>query len=441
MNDFFTPRWEDEPAEPDQTAEPTSGAVWVNGFKYALGADDSVYMHTSNGWAWHSPPGSLAEHNIGPDPDLVQMQREPEAQEQGRSEEQEAEDVTIMEPYLSTHAGEDARQAGTGLSTGFPALDLWHLRWQPGKVYALAARPSEGKTTILVETAMRAVERSDTGTVVFVSYEENRHDLYVRLLQREYAKHERRLPVAGGGTEPWAPSRHDVLRFLATGSLPAAENPTGIAARWVEGLRKAATRLDVFMAAGRLVLVDGDHSGGSVDVLLDKLSRATRARGAPPLLLLLDYFQKIKPPTALRGAPRQQQLQATADRLRSFAKGDGNPAHAVPVIAAAQINREGVEGQPQLHQIREADDLANDCAAVLTLHRPENGNTLHILGAKNRDGERGRTTQLRFFGGCNVIEDVPAGQENETAVAEHTRRTAQARPRGGVVQADTPVPF
>jgi replicative DNA helicase len=318
--------------------------------------------------------------------------------------------------YTLQDARRDASAAGEGLSTGFAQLDAWGLRWNPGKLYAVVGRPGEGKTTLLLEILMRHIEAREAGKVssdrapaVLVTYEENRHDLFLRLLLREIARAGNRTP----------PPRHVAKTWLQTGKIAAADS---MASMWDTLLRDAAERLDAHANAGRLTLVDGDRDGGDVRTLLGGLGAAAQTFGAPPSLVVVDYFQKIKPPQDeyLRTS-RQAQLQEVADELRQYAKGqtgaredDSLTAYAVPVVVGAQVNRETVrvgskdkedERQPELHHIREADDLANDAAGVLTLFRPEPG-TLQVKGVKNRDGERDRIAKFAFDGACSHVGDA-----------------------------------
>ena len=65
----------------------------------------------------------------------------------------------------------------------------------------------------------------------------------------------------------------------------------------------------------------------------------------------------------------------------------------LPVILGAQLNRDAVNGEPQLHQLRETGGLENDSDAVLMLHdvsSMEQPNLLNAYIRKNRDGETGK---------------------------------------------------
>lgn len=342
----------------------------------------------------------------------------------------------LMRPYLLEQARDELRAAGEGLATGYDALERWGLRWRPGKLYAVVGRPSEGKTTVLLDLLMRHVDAraegrapDDRAPAVFVTYEENRHDLYLRLLLREVYRLAREN--AGGAGHPFTLNAHrkDVEEWLKSGAV----RPGATAAAEADLIAEAAARLDAHAAAGRLLLLDGDTRGGDVYALMRNLHRAALDIGRPFSLVVVDYFQKIRPPLELRGATRQVQLQEVADVLRRFAKGkppalegeeeEEGPEvteYATPVVVGAQVNRDSTRAtdgstmQPALHQIREADDLANDAAGVLTLHRPpeeeengkkRDGKVINVQVVKNRDGARGGEFGLDFAGEFNHLTE------------------------------------
>jgi replicative DNA helicase len=277
---------------------------------------------------------------------------------------------SIFDLYRSKEAGEDLQKSGEGFSTGFEFLDRMSFYLVPGKLYAVAARPGSGKTALLLELLLRhaeiragfrdqpedfaPIDAENRAPAVFVSYEEPRSELYVRLLLRVVAEQ-------SDGPPSWwtekTPGRWWARKWLAgTLKVAKAEVSTTFA--------KAAEYLDGLISDGHMALVDGDRDGGDIDLLLAALVRGAAAKGGPPSLVLVDYYQKIRPPESTRASSRQLQLQEVADRLRRFAKGEyaadqQGAAWAVPVVTGAQVNRtasaQGKEDgdPPDLDQIRE----------------------------------------------------------------------------------------
>jgi replicative DNA helicase len=315
-------------------------------------------------------------------------------------------------PYTSDDALQEFEKSGDDVSTGFKALDDQDFLFRPGKLYAVIARPSEGKTTLMLELAMRRVEmlanqEVEGGPVVFVTYEEMRREIYLKMLLREVAKMDTDSSrwVFRKSAEKWLLGDGDAFR--------------------PEALAHAASVLDDHAKAGRLSIVDGDHGNGlDVNSLTEALRDAQTRAGRPPSLVVVDYYQKISPPHEEWGAPRYLQLQAVADRLRRYAKPD-DPEWAVPVLTGAQVSRGGAEdGMPDLAGVREADDLANDAAGVLALHLPREAEgqrsdtrTLKVRIVKNRDGKKDGEVEMRFHGGVSWVREKPS---NGSPVVEQT---------------------
>jgi replicative DNA helicase len=79
---------------------------------------------------------------------------------------------------------------------------------------------------------------------------------------------------------------------------------------------------------------------------------------------------------------------------------------AVPVIVAAQLNRESAtreDKRPQLSDLRDSGAIEQDADVVLMLYRDsyydpsaENDNTVEIIVAKQRQGESNRIVKARF---------------------------------------------
>ncbi len=316
-----------------------------------------------------------------------------------------AEPVNLFLPYTLEHARRDALAAGEGFPTGFAFLEENDFRWRPGKVYVVAGRPGDGKTCLLLELLMRNVEARASrledarGPAVFVTYEESLRDVYLRLVLRERGRIVNR--TADARLEQRA-------RWLARGDSGSASLDKELTA--------AAATVDNYMRRGLLVIVDGDQEGRDALQLLAGLEGSARTTGKVPSLVVVDYYQKVRTTEAMRNATRQEQLQDVADRLRRFAKGEsqdaGNPTRAelaVPVLVAAQVNREPLTSKdqhPELHHIREADDLANDAAGVLTISR-QTDDVLKVKIVKNRDGKRGGPPHdLNFYGASGCIEDA-----------------------------------
>lgn len=363
----------------------------------------------------------------------------------------------LFRPYTLTDARAELVGMGPGMPTGFPTLDAF-VRFRPGKVYVLAGRQGEGKTTFGLNLLLRHVEErarrlpslahlfaaapclSDadlpdpqhdrtwetvTGPAVYVGYEGSRAEIYVRLVMRQIA-----VQRVGAGRPVGSASQMDVERFLRGEPL----RPGADAEFTADEIARAVERLDAYGRAGLLVLVDGDEKDRDLRSLLDALRRGgLRAR---PSLLVIDYYQKARVPADLQSASRQQQLAAISGEILRYAKGMVGdtlvPGQAVPVLVGAQVARSQVKTgeQPTQDAIREADDLVNDASVVLTLSRPKDreGNAgatgedrrLNLAIVKNRDGRRDVIVPFAFAGDAYHVQQLDDGDAKHTGHNSNT---------------------
>jgi hypothetical protein len=258
----------------------------------------------------------------------------------------------------------DLVQMQSGTPTHFDALDDLGLRWLPGKLTAVIARPGGGKTAFMLEACARFLEHDAEQYAVFLSWEEPVTDLVSRLIQRADARMMRQ-----GQSFRERPLPMEAIRANGRGDAVAPTYQTRI----------ADARAEVALLLRRLRIVDGDQLGRDVRGVLSELAAWMRDEGAPTVgLVSVDYFQKLR---GREGHSRQSELQDVSDALRRFAKGATlrseldapDPRFAVPVIVGAQVNRSASvsskenSGHPTGDDIREADDLLNDAAAVVSL--------------------------------------------------------------------------
>lgn len=281
--------------------------------------------------------------------------------------------VALDTPYTLERWRAELQQLAEGVPTGFDALDELGMQWLPGKLYGIIARPGAGKTALLLEATLRYLENNPDKTALFLSWEEPLADLFARLMLRMDATRTRQSNSFAG-----APIFAGTVRtFGRDANVDASDTSGGTFA-----VRLAAAAYSLEHILPRLRLVDGDELGRDTHAVLREVAawmrtEAEREDGARVGLVAVDYFQKLRTGDAY--ATRQRELQSVADTLRRFAKGaaltggsdapDANdPRFAVPVIVGAQVNRSAVaEEHPTGDQIREADDLLNDAAAVLAL--------------------------------------------------------------------------
>jgi replicative DNA helicase len=240
----------------------------------------------------------------------------------------------------------------TGISTGFLDLDRLTAGWQPGDLILIAARPSMGKTSLALGSALAALKKNRT--VGILSLEMPRPQLTMRL-------HSMIAEI----------DLHDLRRAKLT------------PLEW-EQLARAITELET------LPLWIDDSGWLSLSQLRAKARRLKLEHGLD--LLIIDYLQLMD------GSPdaesRQQEVAEISRSLKRLAK-----ELNVPVLALSQLSR-AVESRkppiPMLADLRESGALEQDADLVLFIYREEIYNPAtaangiaEILIRKQRNGPIG----------------------------------------------------
>ena len=240
---------------------------------------------------------------------------------------------------------------------------------EPGTVSVLAARPSMGKTALLLHVAEHAGESGNK--VAFFSLEMSDDELAQRLIC----------------------SRAQVnLMKAKAGNLSLIER---------ERVQTAAEKL-------RLLPIQVDDSADQDLQAIRSKSRRIARRGGLGLIAI-DYLQLIRP-RDLRDQ-RERQISEISRGLKRLAK----ELH-VPVLVASQLNRLAEtrkDHRPQLSDLRESGAIEQDADNVLLLHRPEfydhhdRPGEADLIIAKQRNGPR-TTIPLRFTETFTRFDDIGA---------------------------------
>jgi len=263
----------------------------------------------------------------------------------------------------------------TGVPSGFADLDDLTTGFQPSDLIVIAARPSMGKTSFVLNIAQHVATHSPR-TVGFFSLEMSKDQLFMRLLTSE--------------------ARIDAHRFR-TGML--SEKDYG----------RLSQALGVLAEAR--VFIDDSASIG----VLEMRAKARRLKAEHGLdLLIIDYLQLMQ--GRGRFESRQQEVSAISRSLKGLAK-----ELQVPVIALSQLSR-APEGRgdhkPQLSDLRESGAIEQDADVVLFIYRaevydkdqtkPEEQGIADIIIGKQRNGPIG-SVKLTFLNQYTRFENLAHG--------------------------------
>jgi replicative DNA helicase len=267
----------------------------------------------------------------------------------------------------------------TGVPTGFVDLDEMTSGLQPSDLVLVAARPSMGKTSFVLNIAQHVGTSTDM-TVGFFSLEMSKEQLFMRMLTSE--------------------ARIDAHRFR-TGFLN--EKDYGRLSHALGTLAEAR------------VFIDDTASIG----VLEMRAKARRLKAEHGLhLLIIDYIQLMQ--GRGRFESRQTELASISRSLKGLAKELG-----VPIVALSQLSRAPEtrsDHRPQLSDLRESGALEQDADVVMFIFREEqyrdaDGNpnqeaegTAEIIIGKQRNGPVG-TAKLAFIKEHTRFENLAHGAQ------------------------------
>ncbi|MDD5431057.1 MAG: replicative DNA helicase [Candidatus Pacebacteria bacterium] len=249
-----------------------------------------------------------------------------------------------------------------GLSTGFTELDDMLSGMQKSDLVIVGARPSLGKTSLILDIARHAAVKEKASIGIF-SLEMSKEQVIDRLI---------------------AAQAQVALWELRTGRLKNDEDFEMIQAS-LEELSKARIFID-------------DNPNPNV---LEMRSMARRLQMEHGLdLVIVDYLQLVRPRTNTENVV--QQVSEISRGLKGLAR-----ELNVPVLAACQLSRAVEQREvkrPRLSDLRESGSIEQDADVVLFIYRkdrdklnptPEEQNTAEIIIAKHRNGPTG-AVKLKF---------------------------------------------
>ena len=257
-----------------------------------------------------------------------------------------------------------------GLKTGFTRIDDLTNGFKKGNLVILAARPSDGKTTLALNILENIALRENKICAMF-ALEMTREELAQKLL------------CSIGRVR---------MDSLQKGKL-SEEDEEGWQRMWAA--RKKLSKAQIYV---------DDSPSNTVPTMISKCRRLKATKGLD--IIVVDHLQLIYPDNRT-SENRQQEVTEISRGLKVMAKELG-----VPVLALSQLSRGNVQrkGRPVLSDLRESGSIEQDADIVMFIHRPdkiatpqevESGavekNVAEIIIEKNRSGERG-VAKLLFKG-------------------------------------------
>ena len=243
----------------------------------------------------------------------------------------------------------------TGVPTGFVDLDEMTRGLQAGDLIIIAARPSMGKTSLVLNISQHVATQPDM-TVGFFSLEMSKESLFLRLLTSEAQIDSHRLMSGAIGQKDYGRISHALETLSA------------------------------------MQLFIDDSSSISVLEMRAKTRRLKAEHGLN--LIVVDYIQLMS--GRGRHENRTLELASISRSLKGLAKELG-----VPIIVLSQLSRgpeSRADHRPQLSDLRESGALEQDADLVGLIYRddvynkdPNNPDAgiAELIVAKQRNGPTG----------------------------------------------------
>ena len=269
------------------------------------------------------------------------------------------------------------KSAITGVPSGLRDLDDLTHGWQYSELTIIGARPSMGKTALVMQSAIHGAEMGHPGLI-----------FTLEMAEREI------------GMRTISNSGQVDGRAMKTGYLQATE--------WVK-ITKAVQRL-----AGLPIHID-DDSTQTIDAICSKARRWKRdpqvfQRDTKGGFVVLDFLQLVNSGITRKNTNREQEVTYVTRQLKALAKELG-----VAVIALASLNRAleaRSDKRPIAADLRDSGNIESDADSILMLYRDEVYNPetedkgiMELLMRKARNSEVGEK-KVKWVAQSTRFEDI-----------------------------------
>lgn len=228
------------------------------------------------------------------------------------------------------------KSAVNGIPTGLTAADELTMGWQVSEATVIAARPSMGKSSLGMQTAIYAAEQG--------------HPVLVFALE-----------MSGEET---------TIRSLASESR--------VNSKWLKtGMLQTANFIAISKTTGRLaglpIMLDDDGSQSAATIC----AKARRWRRDPSIfktgdergMILIDYLQMIKRQPGSKAQNKEQEVTETFRELKAMAK-----ELKVALVCLASLSRECEkrnDKRPIPSDLRDSGNIESDADSIMMIYRDE----------------------------------------------------------------------
>ena len=250
-----------------------------------------------------------------------------------------------------------------GIPSGFTDLDILTSGLQRGDLIIIAARPSMGKTTLVLNMAQNIALDNDLPVAIF-SLEMPARQVAMRMLAAEAQIDFAKLRIGNISDQSWSDLTQGATSLMEAGNRISIHEARGIT---IQTVRAEARRL--------------------------------KSQQQDLALIIVDYLQLLRGTGQYTG--REQEIAEISRALKALAW-----ELDVPIIACSHLTRElerRPDKRPQLADLRESGAIEQDADLVVFLHREDYydeqsdaAGLADLIIRKQRNGATG-TVQLQFI--------------------------------------------
>ncbi len=281
-------------------------------------------------------------------------------QNRGSGDYEDIKDV-VFRTLRNIEAAAKSKGRITGIATGFRDLDYKTAGFQRSDLILIAARPSMGKSALVLNLAEYVAVRSHITTALF-SLEMSKEQLINRMLAMNSKVDSQNIRTGDLKDEEWA------------------------------NLMESARNI------GESGLIIDDTPGISISELRSKCRKLKLEKKLG--LVIIDYLQLMS--GGGRSESRQQEVSEISRSLKALAREIN-----CPVIALSQLSRaveQRPDKRPMLSDLRESGAIEQDADMVIFIYRDEYYNrdteepgVAELIIGKQRNGPTG-TVKLKWMG-------------------------------------------
>ena len=272
-----------------------------------------------------------------------------------------------------------------GLSTGFKELDEMSNGLEPGRVYVIAARPSMGKTSLLLQILGEVCLDQQIPSLLFTG------DLAIPQVIDRLIFNRALSPQCCLYDPQYTPSKGDLER-----------------------IQKHAKKL----ADSGLVLDDRR------DMTIEAIAaRAREERAKTGIgLIVIDHLHCIRSESTQPGTSRKHEMAGVIRSLSNLAR-----ELELPVLVSAQLKRRADGRLPRIGDIRESGAIEHEADFIGLLHRERQIQCVFdLLICKNNNGPLGTigflfVEEIQRFEEGLIVPDVPNMSDEEQQIARAWR--------------------